>query len=286
MQYSINVGGHLMELSTPQVMGILNATPDSFYAESRVQTEDAIRRRVTQILSEGGSIIDVGAFSTRPGAEVVSKEEEMCRLKTALKTIREEAPDAILSVDTFRADAAKMCVEEYGVQMVNDISGGQLDAQMFSTVARLGVPYILMHGQGTVSATDQMPQYEDFMKEVLLYFAERIQQLRDLGQKDIILDPGFGFGKTLEQNYELLANIDALRIFELPILVGVSRKSMIYKLLNTSAEHALNGTSVLNTIALTKDCAQILRVHDVREAVEAVSIVSKTDQYRFTDEQI
>ena len=275
-----------MELSTPQVMGILNATPDSFYAESRVQTEDAIRRRVTQILSEGGSIIDVGAFSTRPGAEVVSKEEEMCRLKTALKTIREEAPDAILSVDTFRADAAKMCVEEYGVQMVNDISGGQLDAQMFSTVARLGVPYILMHGQGTVSATDQMPQYEDFMKEVLLYFAERIQQLRDLGQKDIILDPGFGFGKTLEQNYELLANIDALRIFELPILVGVSRKSMIYKLLNTSAEHALNGTSVLNTIALTKDCAQILRVHDVREAVEAVSIVSKTDQYRFTDEQI
>ena len=286
MQYSINVGGHLLELSTPQVMGILNVTPDSFYAESRVQTEDAIRRRVIQILSEGGSIIDVGAFSTRPGAEVVSKEEEMCRLKTALKTIREEAPDAILSVDTFRADAAKMCVEEYGVQMVNDISGGQLDAQMFSTVARLGVPYILMHGQGTVSATDQMPQYEDFMKEVLLYFAERIQQLRDLGQKDIILDPGFGFGKTLEQNYELLANIDALRIFELPILVGVSRKSMIYKLLNTSAEHALNGTSVLNTIALTKDCAQILRVHDVREAVEAVSIVSKTDQYRFTDEQI
>lgn len=286
MQYSINVGGHLLELSTPQVMGILNVTPDSFYAESRVQTEDAIRRRVTQILSEGGSIIDVGAFSTRPGAEVVSKEEEMCRLKTALKTIREEAPDAILSVDTFRADAAKMCVEEYGVQMVNDISGGQLDAQMFATVAKLGVPYILMHGQGTISATDQMPQYEDFLKEVLLYFAERIQQLRDLGQKDIILDPGFGFGKTLEQNYELLANIDALRIFELPILVGVSRKSMIYKLLNTSAEHALNGTSVLNTIALTKDCAQILRVHDVREAVEAVSIVSQTDKYRFTDEQI
>ncbi len=286
MQYSINVSGHLLELDTPRVMGILNATPDSFYAESRVQTEDAIRRRVTQILSEGGSIIDVGAFSTRPGAEVVSKEEEMCRLKTALKTIREEAPNAILSVDTFRADAAKMCVEEYGVQMVNDISGGQLDAQMFSTVARLGVPYILMHGQGTVSATDQMPQYEDFLKEVLLYFAERIQQLRDLGQKDIILDPGFGFGKTLEQNYELLANIDALRIFELPILVGVSRKSMIYKLLNTSAEHALNGTSVLNTIALTKDCAQILRVHDVREAVEAVSIVSQTDKYRFTDEQI
>ena len=286
MQYSINVGGHLLELDTPRVMGILNATPDSFYAESRVQTEDAIRRRVTQILSEGGSIIDVGAFSTRPGAKIVSKEEEMYRLKTALKTIREEAPDAILSVDTFRADAAKMCVEEYGVQMVNDISGGQLDGQMFSTVARLGVPYILMHGQGTVSATDQMPQYEDFMKEVLLYFAERIQQLRDLGQKDIILDPGFGFGKTLEQNYELLANIDALRIFELPILVGVSRKSMIYKLLNTSAEHALNGTSVLNTIALTKDCAHILRVHDVREAMEAVSIVSQTDKYRFTDEQI
>lgn len=286
MQYSINVGGHLLELSTPQVMGILNVTPDSFYAESRVQTEEAIRRRVIQILNEGGCIIDVGAFSTRPGANDVSMEEEMNRLRTALKTIREEAPDAILSVDTFRADAAKMCVEEYGVQMVNDISGGQLDAQMFSTVARLGVPYILMHGQGTVSATDQMPHYEDLMKEVLLYFAERIQQLRDLGQKDIILDPGFGFGKTLEQNYELLANIDALRIFELPILVGVSRKSMIYKLLNTSAEHALNGTSVLNTIALTKDCAQILRVHDVREAVEAVSIVSQTDKYRFTDEQI
>ncbi len=286
MQYSINVGGHLLELSTPQVMGILNVTPDSFYAESRVQTEEAIRRRVIQILNEGGCIIDVGAFSTRPGANDVSKEEEMNRLRTALKTIRQEAPDAILSVDTFRADVAKMCVEEYGVQMVNDISCGQLDAQMFATVAKLGVPYILMHGQGTVSATAQMPHYEDLMKEILLYFAERIQQLRDLGQKDIILDPGFGFGKTLEQNYELLANVDALRIFELPILVGVSRKSMIYKLLNTSAEHALNGTSVLNTIALTKDCAQILRVHDVREAVEAVSIVSQTDKYRFTDEQI
>ncbi|MBQ2165258.1 MAG: dihydropteroate synthase, partial [Bacteroidaceae bacterium] len=186
--------------------------------------------------------------------------------------LREKAPDAIVSVDTFRADVAKMCVEEYGVQIVNDISGGELDKEMFSTVARLGVPYVLMHMKGTPQTMQEAPHYDDLMKEVLLYFAEKVQQLRDLGQKDIILDPGFGFAKTLEHNYELLSHLEALQIFELPILVGISRKSMIYKLLGTTAQEALNGTTVLNTICLMKGCANILRVHDVKECVEAVNI--------------
>ena len=196
----------------------------------------------------------------------------MERLRRGLRILREKAPDAIVSVDTFRAEVAKMCVEEYGVQIVNDISGGELDKEMFPTVARLGVPYVLMHMKGTPQTMQEAPHYDDLMKEVLFYFAEKIQQLRDLGQKDIILDPGFGFAKTLEHNYELLSHLEALQIFELPILVGVSRKSMIYKLLGTTAQEALNGTTVLNTICLMKGCANILRVHDVKECVEAVNI--------------
>ena len=272
LNYTINANGQLIDLGTPQVMGILNVTPDSFYSGSRKQTETEIAERVEQILAEGGQMIDIGAYSSRPNADDVSTKEEMERLRRGLRILREKAPDAIVSVDTFRADVAKMCVEEYGVQIVNDISGGELDKEMFSTVARLGVPYVLMHMKGTPQTMQEAPHYDDLMKEVLLYFAEKIQQLRDLGQKDIILDPGFGFAKTLEHNYELLNHLEALQIFELPILVGVSRKSMIYKLLGTTAQEALNGTTVLNTICLMKGCANILRVHDVKECVEAVNI--------------
>ena len=272
LNYTINANGQLINLGTPQVMGILNVTPDSFYSGSRKQTETEIAERVEQILAEGGQMIDIGAYSSRPNADNVSTKEEMERLRRGLRILREKAPDAIVSVDTFRADVAKMCVEEYGVQIVNDISGGELDKEMFPTVARLGVPYVLMHMKGTPQTMQEAPHYDDLMKEVLLYFAEKIQQLRDLGQKDIILDPGFGFGKTLEHNYELLSHLEALQIFELPILVGVSRKSMIYKLLGTTAQKALNGTTVLNTICLMKGCANILRVHDVKECVEAVNI--------------
>ena len=272
LNYTINANGQLIDLGTPQVMGILNVTPDSFYSGSRNQTETEIAERVEQILAEGGQMIDIGAYSSRPNADDVSTKEEMERLRRGLRILREKAPDAIVSVDTFRADVAKMCVEEYGVQIVNDISGGELDKEMFPTVARLGVPYVLMHMKGTPQTMQEAPHYDDLMKEVLLYFAEKIQQLRDLGQKDIILDPGFGFAKTLEHNYELLSHLEALQIFELPILVGVSRKSMIYKLLGTTAQEALNGTTVLNTICLMKGCANILRVHDVKECVEAVNI--------------
>ena len=272
LNYTINANGQLIDLGTPQVMGILNVTPDSFYSGSRKQTETEIAERVEQILAEGGQMIDIGAYSSRPNADDVSTKEEMERLRRGLRILREKAPDAIVSVDTFRADVAKMCLEEYGVQIINDISGGELDKEMFPTVARLGVPYVLMHMKGTPQTMQEAPHYDDLMKEVLLYFAEKIQKLRDLGQKDIILDPGFGFGKTLEHNYELLRHLEALQIFELPILVGVSRKSMIYKLLGTTAQEALNGTTVLNTICLMKGCANILRVHDVKECVEAVKI--------------
>ena len=272
LNYTINANGQLIDLGTPQVMGILNVTPDSFYSGSRKQTESEIAERVEQILAEGGQMIDIGAYSSRPNADDVSTKEEMERLRRGLRILREKAPDAIVSVDTFRADVAKMCVEEYGVQIINDISGGELDKEMFPTVARHGVPYVLMHMKGTPQTMQEAPHYDDLMKEVLLYFAEKIQQLRDLGQKDIILDPGFGFAKTLEHNYELLSHLEALQIFELPILIGVSRKSMIYKLLGTTAQEALNGTTVLNTICLMKGCANILRVQDVKECVETVNI--------------
>ena len=271
---SLNVRGHLLDLSKPQVMGILNVTPDSFYAESRMKTEEAIRRCVRQIVEEGGSMIDVGAYSSRPGADDVSADEEMARLKRGMKIVREEAPEIPVSVDTFRADVAKMCIEELGADIINDISGGELDKEMFHTVAKLGVPYILMHMKGTPQTMQEAPHYDDLMKEVMLYFSEKIQQLRDLGQKDIILDPGYGFAKTLDHNYELLVHQEMLSIFELPLLVGVSRKSMIYKLLGCTPDEALNGTTALNTIALQKG-ASILRVHDVKEAVEVVRIVTK-----------
>lgn len=268
----INANGTLLDLSTPCVMGILNVTPDSFYAGSRMRTEEEIARRVEQIVSEGAGIIDIGAYSSRPNAENVSPREEMERLRAGLTVLRKIAPDAVVSVDTFRADVARMCVEEYGVAIINDIAAGEMDKEMFRTVADLNVPYIMMHMQGTPQDMQHHPHYDNLLKEVFQYFARKVQQLRDLGVKDIILDPGFGFGKTLEHNYELLAHLEEFRIFELPLLVGVSRKSMIYRLLGTTPQESLNGTTALDTICLLKG-ADILRVHDVKEAVETVKIV-------------
>lgn len=278
---SINVNGKLLDLSSPQVMGILNITPDSFYAESRKQTEQDIRSRTRQIIEEGGSIIDVGAYSSRPNATHISPEEEMHRLRNGLQIIKNEYPDAIISVDTFRADVARMCVEEYGVAIINDIAAGEMDENMFQTVAQLKVPYIMMHMQGTPQNMQQHPHYENVVREVMLYFATKIQQLRDLGAKDLIIDPGFGFGKTLEHNYELLNKLETFQLFDLPLLVGVSRKSMIYKLLGGTSEDALNGTSVINTISLLKG-ANMLRVHDVKAASEVVQIVNAMKQMKAT----
>lgn len=257
LPYTINVHGRLLDLSVPRVMGILNATPDSFFSDSRMQTEREIAERTTEIVEQGGDIIDVGAYSTRPGASEVPVEEEMARLRVALQVIRREQPDAILSVDTFRADVARMCVEEYGVSIINDVSE-MADEAMARTVARLGVPYILMSVQPT-------------LREMLIGLADKVQQLRNQGAKDIIIDPGFGFGKTLDQNYQLMYELEKLHVLGLPLLVGISRKSMIYKRLNFTPAEALNGTTVLNTIALTKG-ASILRVHDVREAVETIRL--------------
>lgn len=273
----INVNGRLMDLSQPRVMGILNVTPDSFYAESRMQTDEAVEKQVMRLLSEGADIIDLGAYSSRPNADHVSAEEEMCRLRRGLEVLRRVAPEAVVSVDTFRADVARMCVEEYGVAIINDIAAGEMDAEMFSMVARLGVPYVMMHMQGTPQDMQLNPHYDNLLKEVMLYFAEKVDRLRQMGVKDIVLDPGFGFGKTLDHNYELLSQMEELACFGLPLLVGISRKSMIYRLLDSTPQESLNGTTVLNTIALLKG-AHILRVHDVKPAVEAVKIVEKMRQ--------
>lgn len=267
----INVNGQLMDLSQPRVMGILNITPDSFYADSRKQTEKDIIARIHQILDEGGDFIDIGAYSSRPDASDVSPKEEMERLKYGLEILRNECPKAVVSVDTFRADVAKMCVEEYGAALINDIAAGQMDPEMFSTIAQLKVPYIMMHMQGTPQNMQKNPHYDNPVKEIILYFAEKIEKLRASGIKDLIIDPGFGFGKTLAHNYEILDKLEELQMFQLPILIGVSRKSMVYKLLGGGPEDALNGTTTLHAIALMKG-ARILRVHDVKAATETVRI--------------
>lgn len=274
MNYTINVRGRLLDLSEPKVMGILNATPDSFFAGSRRQTEVEIADRANEIMEQGGTIIDVGAFSTRPGADEVSEQEETERLRHALAIVRREQPDAVLSVDTYRPAVARMCVEEFGADIINDVSEGGItgivntpiheEESMFETVARLRVAYILMSVK---------PDLYSMIKA----FAAEVQQLRDLGMKDVILDPGFGFGKTLEQNYRIMDGMKRLHELDLPLLVGISRKSMISRVLQTDASDALNGTTVLNTIALLKG-ASILRVHDVRECVEAVRIVGSMRQ--------
>ena len=270
IDYTINVRGRLIDLGSPKVMGILNCTPDSFYAGSRKQTEHEIAERTNQIISEGGTMIDVGAFSTRPGAQEVGEEEEMTRLKAALKTVRSVQPDAIVSVDTYRPAVARRCIEDWGADIINDVSEGGITGivntpiheaeNMFDVVGELKVPYILMSVKSN-------------LHDMMIAFADEVQQLRDRGAKDIILDPGFGFGKTLEQNYEIYNGMEQLAALHLPLLVGISRKTMIYKLVGGDPSTALNGTTVLNTAALLKG-AGILRVHDVREAVEAVQIVS------------
>ena len=265
--YSINVGGELLSLEKPIVMGILNATPDSFYQHH--EGAEAIATRTRQMLEEGATILDVGACSTRPGYTPPDEKEEMRRLREALSVVRKEAPEAILSVDTFRASVAKMCVEEFGVQMVNDISEGALDKEMFKTIADLGVPYVLTHN-ATIDNTDE----SEFMPVLLCNLACKVEELHTLGLCDIILDPGFGFGKTLEQNYILMRNLEVLHELDLPLLVGVSHKSMIYKLLGTTPDKALNGTTALHTVALMKG-ANILRAHEVKEAMECITINSK-----------
>ena len=272
-QFSLNLNGKLYELSSPKVMGILNVTPDSFYAGSRKKTEEDIKSRCREIIEEGGDIIDIGAYSSRPDAEHISAEEEKRRLRTGLEILRNEYPEAIVSVDTFRADVAEMCVKEYNVNIINDISAGEMDKEMFNTIARLQVPYIMMHMKGTPQDMQKSPQYTSLMKEIFMYFSEKVYKLHEMGVNDLILDPGFGFGKTLEHNYELMNHLEEFSLFNLPVLVGISRKSMIYKLLGNTPSEALNGTTALNTIALLKG-ANILRVHDVKEAVETVRIVT------------
>ncbi len=270
---SLNIKGMIMSLDTPVIMGILNVTPDSFFSGSRKETEKEIDERIQEILSEGGEIIDLGGYSSRPDASFVSEDEEMKRLIVALDLLKRHYPDAILSVDTFRSNIARRCVEEYGVAIVNDISGGELDAKMFETVANLQVPYILMHMKGTPQTKQQYTNYADLIGEMQLYFASRVRQLHLLGVNDIILDPGFGFSKTIDQNFLLMRHLKEFELLELPLLVGISRKSMIYKFLEITPSESLNGTTVLNTIALLNG-ADILRVHDVKEAKEVVRLVT------------
>lgn len=268
---SLNIKGKLVTLDEPWVMGILNVTPDSFYADSRIEDESALYKRIETILSEGGRIIDVGGCSTRPGAATATEEEERNRLKKALSILMLHYPEVIVSVDTFRADIARWAVEEYGVAIINDVSGGDMDPNMFRTIADLRVPYIIMHMRGTPETMQTLTAYENVTAEVLQSLAVKMNQLYQLGVNDVIVDPGFGFSKTIEQNYELMRHLSDFRILEAPLLVGISRKKMIYEMLETSIEGSLNGTTVLNTFALLHG-ADILRVHDVRDAVEAVRI--------------
>ena len=267
---TINVRGRLVSLDEPQVMGILNVTPDSFFATSRCRSEEEIRQRVCMMRREGATMVDIGAYSSRPGAEEVSVEEELRRLLPAVGIVREEWPDAIISVDTFRAEVARQAVEA-GADIINDISGGEMDKDMFRTVAELHVPYILMHMQGTPQDMQKAPHYDNLMCEVFRSLGERVEELHEMGVADVIVDPGFGFGKTMAQNYEMMARLGEFHLLGCPILVGISRKSMVYRLLDTTPEESLNGTIALNTIALMNG-ASILRVHDVREAVEAIKI--------------
>ena len=268
---TLNCNGKLVYFDKPMVMGILNVSPDSFYDGGRYSNDNELLLRCRAIIAEGGDIIDIGAVSTRPGAQNVDAAEELKRLDWALAIVRKNFPSAIISVDTYRADVAKKAVENYCVDIINDISSGTIDNRMFDTVAELNIPYVLTHIKGLPSTMQLNPEYENVMEEIIGHFSECVHRLRCLGVKDIIIDPGFGFGKTIEHNYEILRNLQYLEIFELPVLVGVSRKSMIYGLLGTDAQNALNGTTAVNTIALTRG-ADILRVHDVKEAVECVKL--------------
>src|SRR5450759_317761 len=268
----INAGGKLLDLAIPRVMGILNITPDSFYSGSRYSTDEEILSAATRMLDDGADILDVGGYSSRPGAADISIQEEGTRVLKAIKLISREFPEAIISVDTFRADIAREAVVECGANMINDISGGDADSEMFFTIENLNVPYILMHMKGNPSSMQNKPVYEDIVADILKWFGERIFKLNSSGVKDIIIDPGFGFGKTIDHNFELLRRLGDFSIAGLPVVVGISRKSMIWKTLDISADEALNGTTALNAIALFNG-ADILRVHDVKEAVQTVQLI-------------
>lgn len=268
----INCLGNLIDLSSPKVMGILNLTPDSFFDGGKYQQETEILKRVEVMLTEGADFVDIGAYSSKPNAKFVSEEEELNRLIPLLKSVLKEFPNTIISVDTFRSEIAKASIEN-GAAMINDISAGSLDDKMMGTVAKFQVPYIMMHMKGTPQTMMNLTKYDDIVKEMLFYFSEKIAQARSFGINDLIIDPGFGFAKTVEQNYEVMQKLQLFESLELPILAGVSRKSMIYKPLESTPEKALNGTTALNMIALTKG-ASILRVHDVKEAVECVKLFS------------
>ena len=270
---TINCRGQLIDLTSPKVMGILNVTPNSFYDGGAYSEEKSILTQVEKLLVEGATFIDIGAYSSKPKADFVSEEEELQRLIPVIISILKHFPEALISVDTFRANVAKTAIEN-GACIINDISAGNLDDKMMETVANLHVPYIMMHMKGTPQTMQSLAKYENSIKERLFYFSEKVAQARSFGIHDLIVDPGFGFAKTLEQNYEVLNNLEMFQMLELPVLVGVSRKSMIYKTLETSAEFALNGTTVLNTIALQKG-AKILRVHDVEEAMECIQLVNQ-----------
>lgn len=270
---TINCKGKLTDLSTPKVMGILNITPDSFYDGGKYKEETGILHRTEKMLDEGAAFIDVGAYSSRPGAEHVSEEEELRRIVPVIALLARHFPGILISADTFRAAVARACVQE-GAAIINDISSGNLDSGMIATVGELQVPYIMMHMKGTPQNMQQSPQYKNITKEVCYYFSEKVAEARKAGINDLIIDPGFGFAKSLAHNYELMNHMELLHHFELPLLVGISRKSMIYKLLGSTPQEALNGTTALNTIALLKG-AHILRAHDVREAVECVKLTAQ-----------
>lgn len=270
---TINLNGRLLDLSKPVVMGILNVTPDSFFDGGKYKTEKKVLKRAEEILEQGGSVIDIGAVSTQPGSEGISTKDEIDRLLPSVRAVRKAFPNSFISIDTYRSWVALKVIEECGPCMVNDISGGNFDPHMFDTIGKLGVPYVLMHMQGTPLKMQQNPEYEDIIREISMFFTEQVKKLTKAGVKDVIIDPGFGFGKNMEHNYELLNRLDSFKVFQLPLLIGVSRKSMIYKLLGIKPDDALNGTSVVNTLALMGG-ADMLRVHDVREAVEAVRILN------------
>lgn len=272
---TINCKGTLINLSTPKVMGIVNVTPDSFFDGGKLTNSNEIVLQVDKMLRDGATFVDLGGYSSKPGAEFVSEAEELNRVVPIVKLLVEKFPDILLSIDTFRSEVAKQAIEN-GAALINDISAGQLDEKMLETVAKLQVPYIMMHMKGTPKTMQSLANYDDLLKEMNFYFSERVAKARSFGLNDIIIDPGFGFAKTLEQNYELLQNLELLQFHDLPILAGISRKSMIYKTLETSPEHALNGTTFLHAFCLQKG-ANILRVHDVKEAVECVSLYGLLD---------
>jgi dihydropteroate synthase len=268
---SLNLGGSFMSLSTPKIMGIINTTPDSFYAGSRVTEPGEAVERAREMIEQGADILDIGAVSSRPGSEDVPESVELERFIPVLEALREAFPEFPLSIDTWRSGVARSLSEQFGINMINDISAGEFDPDMFQTIAQLGIPYIMMHMQGTPSTMQEDPVYHHVVNDLLQFFADKIFQLRQLGVIDMIIDPGFGFGKTLEQNYMLLREFDTFRMFELPLMVGVSRKSMIYKVLESDPDHALNGTTAAHMALLLKG-ANLLRVHDVQAAVETVKI--------------